>query len=357
MWLNARIKVLFVVLGVLLIGSVSAATHLELRCRGPNGEPIRITRAELLLVNWGAVGRLSLDPKGAILQMDMKPAWLQSRWSDRFYDLEKAFIYIQAKGYVPIRSEGFLWLGTHDISPNGKPFGERVTGAKIDFRQKKSVTVHEGENVELDVVLRRPQQKIVRFLGESGTSASDLKVDVGMFWSDSNHCGGLAGVDRLVQGVTDSRGDLSVPDGDFQYVFQIESPRVVFDNPEMDVYPQRLMSFLHKRKTIFRVHHYERKPLSVDIIGEQGPLQGIILFGNLSGCPCGACYGGMGTSDDRGEIRIQDFYPEEYNELWLCANGREVWTADPNKLSDGVITIRFTPAKLTESPTNWHCKF
>jgi hypothetical protein len=357
MCLRTYISPIFFLIGISLLNSAVNATQLDIRFRGPNGEPIKISRAELLLVAWGAPGgRLELNADGDLLRMDLSPDWLRSRWPDRFADMEKAYVYVQAAGYAPIRSEPFLWLGSHDVGPHGEQYGQRVAETKIDFRRGRSVTVREEEKAELDVVLRKPAQRRLRFLNGSGEPVANLKIDVKMFWSESNHCGGLAGADLLVHGVTGSKGDLNVPDGDFQYVFEIEDPHVVFDYPESDDYPRRVIMYLHDQSTTLRAHHFERSPLLLDVLSDQGQLPGAVLYGNLSGCPCGACYGVMATSDGQGQIRIRDFYPEEYSELWLCVDEREVWTIDPGKLSDDVTKIRVIPAKFANDPISIRCK-
>jgi hypothetical protein len=347
--------ILFLI-GISLFTSLIDATTLDIRFRGPKGQRVKISRAELLLVAWGTTDRLELKADGDHLRMDLSPAWLRSRWPERFADMEKIYIYVQAAGYTSIRSEPFLWLGSHGVGPHGEQYGGRVAETNIDFLKGRSVTVHEKEKAELDIVLRRPVERRLRFLTISGEPMANLKIDASMFWSESNHCGALAGADPLVHGVTGSQGDLNVPDGDFQYVLEIEDPRVVFDSPEGDAYPRRVIMSLRDRVTTLRVHHIEQNPLSLDVLSDQDPLPGAVLYGVLSGCPCGACYGVMATSNDQGQIRIRDFYPEEYGELWLCVNEHEVWTIRPDKLSDDVTKIQVMPDKSADRPASMRCK-
>ena len=79
---------LFSFITFLLVGRAEA-TELRLRFKDEQGEKVRLSKAELLLVAWGATDRLDLETRGEDLVVPLDESWLRSRWAHRFMDMEK----------------------------------------------------------------------------------------------------------------------------------------------------------------------------------------------------------------------------------------------------------------------------
>jgi len=106
------------VVAILLTEVRAGATELRLRFKDEEGHAVRPASAELLLVAWGDAVRLNLEtgvletsygPKRILLRigapglkltlgeplvLSLDEAWLQSRWPERFQDMNGASICI-----------------------------------------------------------------------------------------------------------------------------------------------------------------------------------------------------------------------------------------------------------------------
>ncbi len=102
----------FSLITFLLVGCAEG-TELRLRFKDEQGEKVRLSKAELLLVAWGAADRLDLETRGEDLVVPLDGSWLRSRWPHRFMDMEKVYLFLQADGYAAVRSHPFLWIGAH----------------------------------------------------------------------------------------------------------------------------------------------------------------------------------------------------------------------------------------------------
>ena len=334
-----------------------AVTGLRLRFVDAQRRPVQLSKAELLLVAWGDADRLPLAVQGERLNLDLSPSWLRSRWPRRFADLEKAYLYVQAEGYAPICSLPFHWLGSHEA-----PKSPGLVLVTIDFRQGVPARLHEGEYAERTIVLHRPRTRRVTLVGDDGKPLAGVRGSVYMFWSASNHCGFLSGAEPLGTFVSDEAGQFTVPDGDFQYALVLQDRRSVFRAPPgpgvttiiqnlvspTGAQASTLISFLHPPNTTFGVHQFARRPLVVRVLRDGKPLPQVTLMGSIANC-CGACSGPLGTSDAEGRIVVEDFYPEELDELFICGpdDGR-VWRLSPRELPVGPLKIELGRDKLRE---------
>jgi hypothetical protein len=316
---------LFVYMIIAVLSSAAGATQLTLRCAGDRGRPVPLSHAELLLVAWGDVERLPLEIQGSRVVVPLAPEWLQTRWG-RFVDMEKAYLFLQAAGYAPLRSEPFLWLGSH-----GGPHGPMVEQIEIAFPRNGKTIVRNGESAETQLKFRRPEKRTLRTIDEHGDPVAGVRIDAYMFWSNSNHCGFLAGADPLGRVLTDGKGRAHIPDGDFEYAFELLGKQhYVLKDPPEDYEPMRLITHLLTKETVLRLHRARRIPLHMQVTVNQKPAPGQWLHGRAAHCGCGACDGGLAKTDARGMIRIQDFYPEELEKVYFQRDGEEIWSADPN---------------------------
>lgn len=331
----------------------AATTELRLRFVDAQRRPVQISKAELLLVAWGDADRLTLPVQGDRLHLDLSPSWLRARWPRRFPDLMRAYLYVQAEGYAPIRSEPFLWLGS------GAGDRRRDAGSvTIGFRQGRPASLRDGERAERTITLRRPGPRQVTLADEDGRPLGGARVSACMFWSASNHCGVLSGAEPLGVFVSDEEGRLTLPDGDFEYALMLEESRSAFQLPPGSEviariqplgslgrgdYRSTLISFLDRPGTTFCVHRFARRPLHTRILRAGKPLPHVTVMKSVSNC-CAACSGPLGTSDAMGCIVVEDFYPEEIEELFIeDPVGTGIWQMSCRDLPAGAMEIDLGP--------------
>ncbi len=342
----SRRQELFPFVLLALLASNSEATELRLKFTDDSGQGVTISNAELLLVAWGITDRIELSPDHKELIVPLNESWLRAQWPERFADMERAFIFIQADGFAPIRSHPFLWLGSH-----GPPRASENTKLEIEFPQGRKVVIRDGDSAELEIELRRPEKRYLRIIDDDQNPLPGMKVSSYMFWSSSNHCGHLSGADPLGTTVTGSDGRTEIPDGEFEYAFVFEKPLYVLKNPERFPYMRpRLVTYLAEQETIIEMHRWRRRPLEIHVTTGDQPVQGQVLIGRLAGCPCGVCTGVVGLaigekrridSDHEGVLRLADFYPEKWESVFFQdTEGNTIWKADPNEWpSHGTITV------------------
>ena len=347
-------------LGLLLapVPAMADDTRLRLAFYGPGHEHVVITRAELLVVAWGLTERLPLQATGNTLNLDMSESWLraQSNVAPRLRDLERVFLYVKAAGYAPVRSDAFLWVGAH-----GGDYGlPRVTTTTVMMSGGAPVTLSEGTTVEAAVVLRPPQTRVLRFVEESGAPVGGLDVQALMFWSHSNHCGVLAGADSLMAGKTDRNGDVTVPDGEFDYalVLPTRAPfryRFVQDSIGDDGH---VVIRPTGPRTVVPLHRVVRRDLAVEVRRDRRPAPGLTLMGEGE-CVCMICSGRIGSTDQRGRTTVSPFFPEMWASVWLCDGDQVVWQADVKDLRPGVVRVSLpwtpppTPPETTQARRTW----
>src|SRR5262249_12679526 len=158
--------------------------------------------------------------------------------------------------------------------------------------QGNPVVIRAGDQREMVVKLRRPVPRRVRFLDEAQKPIRYIKVTAGMFWSNENHCGRLAGFDPLIRDATpDARGAGTIPDGDFQYAIVVYGRHLAIkgeDNPGEGY----LTTALTAAETVVPIHRFRRLPLSVLVLAGGKPLKDAPLWADRPSCGvCGACNG------------------------------------------------------------------
>lgn len=359
-----------IVSALILLTDVSAA-ELQLKFRDEAGQAVRPTSAELLLVAWGDAVRLNLESGvlersygsrrmviregaggltlalGKPLVLPLDEAWLHSRWPERFQDMSGVYLYFMADGYVPIRSERFLWIGSH-----GDGFGPRISDTEIRFPGRNPVKVTEGQSAECELVFRRPRDRFIRLVDDDAQPVPGVKVTTYMYWSAENHCGALSGADPMGFANSGEDGRVQVPDGDYQYAIVFEKELYVLNEPDAwSDLPPRLIIYLTKPETTLKLHRWRRRPLEIEVTTNDDPSPGLGIYGCLARCSCGACCGPLARhrdqethmeTDTNGRFNLSDFYPEEFDRVFISNDaGKEIWSEDPRKWpATGIIRAR-----------------
>lgn len=304
--------------------SGAAATVLRITVQGEQGQPLSVSSAELLVTAWGEARRIPLPVEGGRVVVVLDSAWLQERWPGRFGDVDEAFLFIRAEGGAAIASAPFQWIGMRaDLG------GHLVERAVIAFARHRPVTVARDEQVEFRLVLRREQERYLRFVDEGNNPVAGVLVRTQLFGSDKNHCGLLAGAELLDEATSDDAGRVRIPDGDFTYAFELSRrPYVLAAQPALGV--QTMVARLSERETTVSLRRLAQVPLRLRVQRSGRQAADYTLYGVAAHCRCGACSGFLAQTDTNGEIREEEFYPQEFERIFLeDAQGRRVWQADP----------------------------
>lgn len=309
------------------------ATTLEISFVDPEGNPVTVSNAELLLFAWGATERIELETSAQGLSLDLDPDWLRSRWPGFDHQMG-VYLYLQAPPFVAIRSHPFIWPGVD----------QDAAAVTIAFPRSQQAVVAIGTEASMTLAFRTGTVRRVRIVDPQGAPRPGIAIDAFMFWSQSNRCAVLAGGEPLGSYVTDAGGWIEVPDGDFEYALELGRMRqhdhVFVANGRYE--RERLVTELTQPETDVVVYEFPIRPLELRVQRGEEPASGVVLHGYLANCPCGACSGPMATTDEAGIIRMEGFRPEEFAWLWLVDGSRELWRTEPASWPSNTVDIRLS---------------
>lgn len=320
---------LLMVLAILTLCVNASASDLVVRCTDADGAPVRPDKAELLTSGWGYADSIGLQMSGDAVRVPLDEDRLNSLAGQDMAQVDELFLYIEAPGYAPVRSAAFGPPGTWAGTP-GK--------AEVSFPGGVGEALTRDGNTEVTVVLRRPVKRSLLLLDENGT-VQGVKVSTYMYWSSSNHCARLTGARLLDTSVSGGDGTVEVPDGDFEYAFEIaaDDMGLVLRDPELPEYPERLVTRLKEEKTVVKLHRRKSVKLTMRVMKNGVPAAGETLYGCMADCPdgvCASCCGPLSPIGQDGIIIIPRFYPEAYTSIYIpAADGSNLFEADPRKLS------------------------
>jgi hypothetical protein len=318
-------------------------TELHLVLKNSTGEPIPFSKAELLIDAWLLGPRqiaFPLETNGNLLVLSLDEDVARKTWiKDDSLWIRNYFIYLEADGYVPVRSKGMSFIGATQESS-----GELVDEVVVEFHNGPRVTIPKGETRKVELTLREPQGRYLLFVDDNHNPVSDVKVRSYMFWSNSNHCAYPQGANFLAEGVSDKEGQVAIPDGEFEYLLEFEKALYHLKDPP-GWNPMRLTTYLSSQKTIIELHRLNKRPLEM-IVRKDGELQANrTLYGNWTGCPCGLCPYDLAVTDDKGRISLDEFYPEEWRFVFFedMEKTSFAWQADPKEFpATGVIEVELS---------------
>jgi hypothetical protein len=293
----------------------------------PERQPVSGARVQLLITSWGVSDEYELPVRGHVLDLDFTA--LAARVG-RVDSSTSAFIYIKAGGYTPLMSQPFPW--------------PLIAAATIDFRGGRTIRTDAGVTPQA-VQLRRALPRRIHFVDQQDRPYAGAKIEAAAYWNTPNHCGVMLGRDVLATGVTDASGSVDVPDVDGNHAIVIHEDRVMFADAvsEWPVRQVATVRRLTQADTTLRVHRFQPRRLSVDIIAAGHPVAGAVLWADMGFGACGAGYGPLGTADARGRVSQDVFYPEEWKAYWICAGGKRIWISPDSQLP-ATINVGVTPS-------------
>jgi hypothetical protein len=317
-------------MAILLQGRAVAQTSVSLAFQNAAGEPVPITRAQLLVTAWGVSEQHDLPYEGNVVRLDL--AGTRPTFADGISDT-RGVVYVKADGYTPILSQAFAWPTSSAPSV-------------IDFRNRQRVVVAQNMQAALTVMMRRPIERRIRVVDGSGRAMAGIKLEAAAYWNAPNHCGFLNGRDVLLSEVTPADGTLDVPDVDGSYAISVRDPVIVFTDKRIPVGSRGsdVVLTLTSALTTLHVRRYRREVLNVDIVDNGQPLPGAVLWADVGLGVCGAGYGPLATADAQGRVQVDDFYPEEWSTFWVCADRKQVWVLPEKSRLPRKIDVSVTPS-------------
>jgi hypothetical protein len=339
----------------------TAATELRIHPVDEAGNAVPLSRAELYIDFWGGgeTTTLTVDANGVHVPLDR--AWLCDHWRDLCQDqfvearvilrpagsaLPPAGSALQAAGYAPVVSRFFLWMGGLE-DPGDTP----LHTATVRFTSGPWMPVKEGETADLTLTMRHPALRKLRFLNQRAEAVPGVSARISLLLAESNHCGVLEG-DLIAEATSDDAGEITVPDADAEYVFELGKAHHVLAKPPDADYPMRFSATFTGADAGVVLRELEKQPMHLQFIGRDD-LPDLSLTACVAACPCGACCGQIAKSDASGHVDVEDFYPEEYERMTLIdMQGRELWSGSPRTVDDqhSVIQLPKTPPPPLAAP-------
>jgi hypothetical protein len=316
-------------------------TSVQLTPFGTDARVISLTRADIYLDVWGGGQLVHLPRNGPLATVRLDQDWLCSVWADvcknRMYG--PARLVLQADGYAPITGVVY-WPGQQrpgDQSP--------ATSARIEFSGGRNIGIEEGSGGNYNIAFRRAIPRAVRIVEGSGNPAAGIALEAWLYFESTNHVGVIEG-ESLASGKTNANGLMTIPDVDGEVAIELQREHYVLQDPDL-VSPFRkiITPGSAVTTTTLVLHRFEKLPLNIHFVNPNGSAAGLTLGSCLSFCT-GACCGDVATTDSKGEIRVDNYYPEEIDSLYLTdKSGTVLWKGDAPRIGDStaIPTITISP--------------
>jgi len=302
-------------------------TSVTLIPRSPDGQPISLTRADLYLDVWGGGQLVRLPRNSQSVTVRLDQDWLCSAWTDICKSrIDPARIVLQANGYAPV---------TVVVYWPGQPRSEGGTPAKsagIEFSGRPEVRIEEGSLQNINITFRHPISHTLRIVEENRAPAPGIPLDAGLYFAATNHVGAIEG-ETLASGKTDANGEISFPDVDGEVAIELQRGRYVLQDPDrVSPFRKIITPPGAATTTTLVLHRFQKQPLNINFVSRDGSAAGLILGTCLKYC-AGACCGDEATTNSMGQIRVEDFYPEEIDSLYLTdKSGTVLWKSAPPRI-------------------------
>ncbi len=324
-----------------------SAAELILQVTDEEGRPIPSVEAEMLLLNYGGTRRHSLQPTGSTVTVVLTPDELKRWWPERpIPNAVEGHILLRASGYAPLKSKPF------------KLFGEETDLSiprTVSFPRHAAVALGIDDVITVDVVLRWPEERLVRLMTTDGTPVAGAKVEINMLWSTSNHCTVANGIDLLKVAESNDDGLIEVPDGDFEYLFRFPTGlhAHIRGNTDLDDARDRLITRLTNRVTPIRVEYWKNRKFRLTFHLDGKPMVGKEITAFSRTCGCGACRIQLAVTDEGGKAHQTGIFANEderyYAESFAAIGLDKVWRFDPLLIPferEAVVQLRSNPLGL-----------
>lgn len=281
------------------------------------GRPIGAT-AELLVDSWYAQKSIALPTRDGLVVVPLTREWLCDQWPEgcAATDHIEARILLSAPGRAAVASDPFQWPRSSAESPASSP--------EIAFSFAPAAAAV-GEEAVL-VPMRPAGSRTLHARDRAGRPLGGVSFNVAIYFSTGGHCAVIRSR-PLATVATDASGDVSVPDGDFDYHLELRTPHLAFAAAPDPQARRTLVTPL--RDGVAELVVFRPAVLRIEVVGVADPAK-LALAGCIRECPggvCGACCGMLAEVSAAGLVEIEDFYPDEYSEIYLAGDDGEIWRA------------------------------
>jgi hypothetical protein len=329
-------KVFRLLLAFSIAGAVQSPqrTELVIRAVDETGAPVRLTRADVYVGSWGGgtVSRLGHEGGAVRIGLDRAAACSLEPALCANHPVFSARLLLAAEGLAPISSDLFEWM-KEPASPNDRP--PPIT---IRFPGAAPLSVSAGTRRDVTLKFRRPQARTLRLVDRGGRPVPDARVTVKNFHADTNHMGFFEG-DRLLENQrTDARGALTIPDGDVVYGIEVHKPHWEIVRPAPRTWPNQFRQRIDGPLLAVVMRRHAQRPLLLTFQRGGVTVANLDVHACVVPCGGGGCCGRLGTTGKTGDLRVNDFYPEEYDRVYVPAKNDEsksIWEIDPRKPRTG----------------------
>jgi hypothetical protein len=325
-----------------LSGAGAHAEVLTIRPVDVDGRRLPVeAKAELLVDNYNDRETLTLPTRDGLIQLPLTQEWLCDQWfggcgATTHVDTR---LLLSAPGRAALASDPFQWPTASAGSPAGLP--------EVAFPLAPApVTVTDGT---LLVPMRPAGSRVLHVRDRDGRPLGGVTLEVAIYFSTMGHCAVIRSR-PLGTVTTDENGDASIPDGDFEYHLELRTRHLAFAAAPDPHARQTLVTPL--RDGIAELVVFRPAVLRIEVVGVADPST-LALVGCTQECPgsgCAACCGGLlAEVTATGDVEIEDFYPDEYSEIYLAGDEGEIWRAAVEDLDlHGAPIVVGLPADLVE---------
>jgi hypothetical protein len=288
--------------------------QLRVVTQGPNGQSVQLSRADLYLDVWGSgeLMRLTRQNGGATIPTTHSQICRQGfahGCPDRFTMPSR--LVLAADGYAPVT---------------------------------RYLTLAEGESGAFRVFFRPVVERAIQVVDEAGAGIAGVALSGKVLFAESNHCGAVEGED-LFNATTDRTGRVRIPDADGEIAVEFSGLEHFSLQKRSQISATRFVFVPSEATTSVVIHRFEKRPLQLQFNRDGSPAAGLSVTGTLANAGCGSVEQPF-QANARGEIRIDDFYPEEFTSLAVRdASGKVIWEARPPFNAPGQVTVVALPSR------------
>lgn len=317
----------------------AAPTELLIRAVDESGRPVQLTRADVYFDVWGGgdVTRLAHSGSGnsVRVELDRAAACTPEPALCANHPTFQARLLLEAEGLAPISSELFDWM----VDPLGGP----TPPVSIRFPRNGPLVLERGERRDVTLIFRKTQPRSLHLVDPAGAPVPGVRVSLRNVFAASNHMGVFEGDVLIGDSATDPQGRIAIPDGDIEYGIEVHKKHWSLARPAF--FSNTLATRINGPVVTLVMRPHARRPLQLAFVRNGNPAAKLDVQACVAVCS-GACCGPIGTTDARGRLLVQEFYPEEYERVLVPApndpyNRNPIWEMDPRKTA-GRATIDLT---------------
>ena len=308
----------------------AARTELLVHVVDEFGAPARLARADVYFDSWGGGDVIPIPHHDNTVRigLDRASACALEPNPCANHPVFFARILLEAEGFAPISSDLFDWMGEAGSS------NESTHPICIRFPGAAPIRIAAGTQHDVTIRFRNKRPRRLRVVDLQGRPVAGAHVTVKSFYADTNHKAVFEGDVLLENRPTDGRGDLAIPDGDIVYGVDIDKRHWEIVRPRSRSWPNQFFQRIQGPTLTVVMRQHARVPLLLRFARDGVAVVGLTVSACVTPC-IGACCGPIGTTDNAGNLTVNDFYPEEYDRVLVPKSEdayKALWEIDPRTL-------------------------